>query len=147
MTAIISIMLTVLLTTIALLHFYWAAGGLWPGQSATELAAIVVGRPGMRAMPSMRLSVLVAVILAGFAAWPFVLSPLVSRFIAPQLAVAGSVISAAVFLLRGVAGYTSAMTRRHSAEPFASYNRILYSPICLLIGAGFLVLALNGETA
>ncbi len=39
-----------------------------------------------------------------------------------------------------------AMAQRHSAEPFASYNRKYYSPLCLALGAGFLILALNGGT-
>ena len=53
---------------------------------------------------------------------------------------------AAVFLLRGVAGFSPWMAKRHSAEPFATYNRSDYSPLCLALGAGYLILALNGGT-
>jgi Ca2+/Na+ antiporter len=144
MTAL-GLLLTVIVGAIALLHGYWAAGGLWPGRSQAELAAIVVGRPGMRRMPSARLSAVVTVMLAGLAAWPLLLSPLVACYLASQLAAVGTVLVAAAFLVRGVAGYTPFMASRHSAEPFARYNRSLYSPICLLVGAGFVVLALNGE--
>jgi Protein of unknown function (DUF3995) len=143
MTALAAL-LTVLMAAIALLHGYWAAGGLWPGRSRAELAAIVVGRPRMTDMPPFAMSATVTVFLAGIAAWPFLIGPFVARTIAPQLAVAGNLVLAAIFLLRGLAGYTPAMASRHSAEPFARYNRILYSPLCLILGAGFLILALNG---
>jgi FtsH-binding integral membrane protein len=143
----IALLLTLTLGAIAVLHGYWTAGGLWPGGSKAELAAIVVGRPRMSDMPSPGLSVVVTLLLTGAAAWPFLLSPLAVRYLGQPIAVAGGLLAAAVFLLRGVAGYSAAMTRRHSAEPFATYNRLYYSPLCLAIGAGFLVLALNGETA
>jgi hypothetical protein len=143
MTAL-ALLLTVALALIALIHAYWTAGGVWPGHSRAELAAIVVGRPRMRDMPSTGLSAAVTVLLAGIAAWPLLLGPLAARTMTPRLAAAGSAVFAAVFLLRGIAGYTNAMAVRHSAQPFARLNRTLYSPLCLLIGIGFLVLALNG---
>jgi len=89
---------------------------------------------------------LVAAIIAGVAAWPLLLAPLVGRHLAPELAMAGGLALAAVFLLRGVAGFTPWMARRHSAEPFATYNRRYYSPLCLALGAGFLSIAFNGGT-
>jgi Protein of unknown function (DUF3995) len=140
-------LLTLTLGAIALLHGYWAAGGLWPGESKAELAAIVVGRPRMSDMPSAGLSLLVAVLIAASAAWPLLLSPLSARYLGQPIALAGGLIAAAVFLLRGAAGYSTAMKQRHGAEPFATYNRLYYSPLCLAIGAGFLILALNGGIA
>lgn len=145
MTAIASA-LTIILAAIAALHAYWAAGGLWPGTSPASLASIVVGKPRMRAMPASRLSALVAAMIAGAAAWPLLFGPLIGRTIAPELAAAGTWALAAVFLLRGIAGFTPWMAKRHSAEPFASYNRKYYSPLCLALGTGFLILALNGGT-
>jgi hypothetical protein len=145
MTAI-ALGLTVIIAAIAVLHAYWGAGGLWPGSSPAELSNIVVGDPRTRNMPAPRLTALVAAMIAGAAAWPLVLSPLVGRYIAPELSAHGSWALAAVFLLRGVAGFTPWMAKRHSAEPFANYNRKFYSPLCLALGAGFFILALNGGT-
>ena len=145
MTAI-ALALTIIVAAIAALHAYWGAGGLWPGTSSADLSNIVVGRPRAGNMPAPRLTALVAAMIAGAAAWPLLLSPLVSRYIAAELASAGSFALAAVFLLRGIAGFTPWMARRHSAEPFASYNRKYYSPLCLALGAGFFTLALNGGT-
>jgi hypothetical protein len=145
MTAI-ALVLTIIVAAIAVLHAYWGAGGLWPGTSPADLSNIVVGRPRAKHMPAPRLTALIAAMIGGAAAWPLLLSPLVSQYIAAELAAAGSFALAAVFLLRGIAGFTPWMARRHSAEPFASYNRKYYSPLCLALGAGFLILALNGET-
>ena len=145
MTAI-TVALTVIVAAIALLHAYWATGGLWPATNPEALANIVVGRPRMRTMPAPRLTAVVAAMIACAAAWPLLLSPPIGRYFAPELAAAGNWALAAVFLLRGIAGFTPWMARRHSAEPFASYNRKYYSPLCLAIGAGFLILALNGGT-
>lgn len=41
---------------------------------------------------------------------------------------------------------TVAMARRHSSEPFARYDRLFYSPLCLVLSAGFLIFAFNGAT-
>lgn len=145
MTAI-ALALTIVIAAIAMLHAYRAAGGLWPGTSPADLSNIVVGDPRARHMPPPMLTALVAAMIAGVAAWPPLLSPLVARYIAPKLAAAGSLALAAVFLLRGIAGFTPWMAKRHSAEPFASYDRKYYSPLCLALGTGFLILALNGGT-
>ena len=134
------------MTAIAALHAYWATGGLWPGASPADLSNIVVGRVEARTMPRPKLTALVAAMIAAAAAWPLLLAPLVSRYLAPELAALGSYALAAVFLLRGVAGFTPWMAKRHSAEPFANYNRKYYSPLCLALGAGFLILAFNGGT-
>jgi hypothetical protein len=142
----IALILTLIIAAIALLHAYWARGGLWPGSTPADLSNIVVGRPAARTMPSRRLMAVVAAMIASAAAWPLLLSPHVSRYIAPELAALGSLGNASVFLLRGIAGFTSWMARRHSAEPFATYDRKYYSPLCLALGAGFFILALNGGT-
>ena len=142
----IALALTIIVAAIAVLHAYWAAGGLWPGTSPADLSNIVVGDPRARHMPPPMLTALVAVTIAGVAAWPLLLSPLAARYIAPELAAAGSWAIAAVFLLRGIAGFTPWMARLHSAEPFASYDRKYYSPLCLALGAGFLILATQGGT-
>ena len=136
--------LTIIVAAIAALHAYWASGGLWPSSNPADLSNIVVGRAGARIMPRPKLTALIAAMIAAAAAWPLLMSPLVGRYLAPELAALGSFALAAVFLLRGVAGFMPWMAKRHSAEPFASYNRKYYSPLCLALGAGFLTLAFNG---
>ena len=47
---------------------------------------------------------------------------------------------ALVFLARGVLGYTAGWRARFPTEPFATLDRKNYSPLCLVLGAGFLIL-------
>jgi hypothetical protein len=49
---------------------------------------------------------------------------------------------AAVFLSGGIGGYTSAWHRRFGEQPFATLDRLAYSPLCLLLGAGYIALLL-----
>lgn len=49
--------------------------------------------------------------------------------------------AALVFLLRGVAGYAPAIFRYAEGTPFHRLNRVLYSPICLTLFAGFVAAA------
>jgi len=48
---------------------------------------------------------------------------------------------ALVFLGRGVEGYLPAMAK--AEQPFPQLNRRYYSPLCLVLGLGFLVLVLD----
>ena len=45
---------------------------------------------------------------------------------------------------RAGAARFAALARQHCAEPFAQLNLLPYSPLCLLAGAGFLMIAFNG---
>ena len=56
-----------------------------------------------------------------------------------------AVLIAIVFLARGIAGYVPAWRRRFSVEPFASRDKRLFSPLCLLIAAGYAAILLNGD--
>jgi Protein of unknown function (DUF3995) len=138
---VVALLLTAVIAAIAVIHAYWAAGGLWPGNTEQELANTVVGIPRLTRMPPSWLTAFAAVVFAGLAAWPFVLAPIAVRIITPALPIAATLAVAAVFLGRGVTGYLPAWRRRHSAQPFATYDRLFYSPLCLVLGAGFAALA------
>jgi hypothetical protein len=45
-----------------------------------------------------------------------------------------------VFLVRGGLGYTAWWAVRTPTEPFRRFDRKTYSPLCLILGAGFLIL-------
>jgi hypothetical protein len=44
-----------------------------------------------------------------------------------------------------IAGYVPAWRRLHSAEPFATFDRRVYAPLCLALGAGFITILLRGS--
>ena len=62
----------------------------------------------------------------------------------PWLVLLAGAAAALVFAGRGVAGYVPAWRARHPREPFASLDRHYYSPLCLLLAAGFVVLLADG---
>ena len=141
MSAAIAVALALLLGAIAGLHAYWRRGGLWPAARVEELVATVIGNGRARRMPSPGLSLLVALAIALTALWPLLLACATGS--ATLLRLCGLAIMA-VFLLRGVAGFLPAWRRLHPREPFASYDRCYYSPLCLLVAAGYAALLLRG---
>ncbi|CAN7509815.1 DUF3995 domain-containing protein [Bosea sp. LjRoot237] len=144
MTFAIAIALALLLAIIAGLHAYWGRGGLWPAASEDELIATVIGNAQARRMPSPGLCLLVALAIVVTAIWPLLLIGTSGTAALRPLLLLGGFAIMAVFLLRGVAGFLPAWRRLHPLEPFASYDRRYYSPLCLLIAAGYAVLLLQG---
>jgi hypothetical protein len=137
--------LAIVLGAIACLHAYWGAGGLWPGTSEADLIAKTIG-DGRHRMPPRALVLLVSVLIGIAAVWPLLL---VMRSVLPLPDGLVTGLGAALgllFLARGGAGYAPQWRRAHPVEPFARLDRSLYSPLCLLIGAGFAILLLGSPT-
>ena len=140
----LALALAAVLVLIAALHAYWGIGGTWPGTDPKSCARAVVGFKGVDAMPSpaacfavaamIGAASLLALALGGFFASPFERMPLAGAAFFVGL----------VFLGRGVAGFTPPWRRLASEMPFARLDMRYYSPLCLLIGTGFVVLALEG---
>jgi hypothetical protein len=124
---------------VALAHFFWALGSTWPIKNETLLAQTVVGLPGITRMPNRFVTFIVSLLIlaAGIVAlsladhssggWPLT---------------ALGIVLAAIFIGRGILGYTPGWRARFPTEPFATLDRKNYSPLCLWIGAGFLILVL-----
>ena len=132
------------LVLIAALHVYWALGGLWPGADAADLAAHVAGFADSAAPPSAVASLLVAALLAYAAMVALVLGGLIRSPIPFFLLGPSALVITLVFVGRGIAGYTSAWRRLAPVQPFARLDRLFYSPLCLLLGAGYFTLGLRG---
>jgi hypothetical protein len=135
--------LIVVLVALAALHAWWGVGGRWPGHDERSLVELVIGRTRSMRMPSLVRCLLVASAL--FAAAGLV--AVKSKVIAVDFGTAGEVlvqvgfwIAGAVFALRGLAGYIRPVFAYADGTPFASLNRRFYSPLCLLIAAGFAVI-------
>jgi Protein of unknown function (DUF3995) len=123
-----------MLVTLGLAHVAWAAGSAWPARDGAQLASYVVpegfaARGGGRALPSRAATASVAVSLFGMA-----VAALAPAFDAR--ARGGALAVSALFALRGVFGllYTP-WSPRASRQPFAVYNRVLFSPACLFVAA------------
>jgi hypothetical protein len=136
----LALLLSAAVWVIAVLHASWGLGNHWPAGSRERLAKSAVGTPGITRMPTPAQCFAVAAILSGVASWPLFAVGLLAEAWPRWLTLLAGAGIAAVFLGRGVAGYTSAWRRRFAEEPFATYDRLYYSPLCLVLGAGYLAI-------
>lgn len=125
------------LLMVAFAHFLWSVGRTWPIRNEVLLAQTVIGTPGITQMPNKLLIFVVSLLL------------LAAGIVALALADHSSggwwltllgVLLAAVFIGRGILGYTAGWRAHFPTEPFATLDRKNYSPLCFWIGAGFLLL-------
>jgi hypothetical protein len=134
--------LMMVLIALAALHAWWGVGGRWPGHDERSLVELVVGRTRSMRMPGFIRCMLVAsalVAAAGFVALQGKVIAVDFGMPGERLVEAGFWIACAVFALRGVAGFIPPIFAYAQGTPFASLNRRFYSPLCLLIAAGFAV--------
>jgi hypothetical protein len=111
--------------SLGLLHFYWAAGG---GTGKNAAIPEINGVPAFK--PSKAATAAVGLVLLGTAA-------IVLMHVALLLAGA-----AAVLILRAIGDFKLVgFFKRHRDSRFARMDTLLYSPLCLALGAATAVLA------
>jgi hypothetical protein len=137
---VLAILLFVVVSALAVLHAQWGLGSVWPEASAERLAKAAVGTPGITRMPSPASCFLVAAALSGIAVWPLFAVGLLPEVWPRELTLVAGTGIAAVFIGRGIAGYTPAWRRHFSEQPFARLDTLAYSPLCLALGAGFITI-------
>lgn len=138
MSMVIAALIFVVLLAVALAHFLWSIGSRWPIRDPELLARTVVGKPGVTRVPRLAALVIAVLVLAiGIAA----LSLADHSAGGVPLTLLGLLL-AAVFLGRGYAGYTARWRAVFSEEPFATLDRRNYSPLCIAIGVGFVILVI-----
>lgn len=130
---IISILLSLITLGIALIHILWAVGYWWPIRTEEVLVRSVVGFKGATRMPGPIPCAIVAVGLIFAASFPW--------FPVGALRNVGLWVSAVAFLARGLLTYAPFWRAMTPQKPFATLDRTRYGPLCLLLGAGFLILA------
>ncbi len=131
-----SLVVTIALAGIALIHVYWAAGGYFPGKDANSLAQTVVGGKSGMTMPPVLACLVVAGLL--FVAAYVVL--VVGNITPPLLSLEVHKLAAyglcAVLFLRGAGGFFDARLRPEiKGSPYEKLNLVLYSPLCLTLAA------------
>lgn len=129
----------------AAVHFYWAAGGIWPGSDRSDLARKVVGSTDE--FPSTAMTLAVAVLLMIGA---IVVAGATGLWVLPasdSLVTAASWVVAGVLIVRAVAGFVLSGRRQGSGHgtPFSIRDLAVYSPLTLVLGAST-VLALVPTT-
>lgn len=139
---LVALLILLLLEAVALLHLYWAFGGLWPGQSEAQLVRMVVGVDHGR-MPPRGLTIAVAGAIALAGLWPALYLAGPASPIPLWLARLGMGALAAIFLARGAFSYLPWAWREQRDLPFYRLNRRIYAPLILAIGLGYLSLLLG----
>ena len=115
------------------LHIYWAFGGRWGWGAAIPQ---IDGRPTFT--PSRFATLLVALGLAAAAALPLVRTGALPFAVPAWLSQWSAVFLALIFLVRAVGDFRLVgFFKRVRGTPFAIWDTRLFSPLCLLLAAGF----------
>lgn len=138
LSSIIGIVIFLPLLTVGMAQLLWSVGARWPIADRALLARTVVGTASGK-MPNKLVTLVFALFLLGAAVCAFAVADHTSG--GWWLTLIGTIL-AALFLVRGVIGFTAAWQDRHPAKPYDRYNRSLYSPMSLAIGTGFLLLVI-----
>ncbi len=138
---LVAILVALVLILLAGLHVYWGLGGVWPGTDQASCARAVAGFRGVDRMPPLPACLVVALALLAAAGIALALAELVYLPLPPVLISLAGLAAAVVFLGRGIAGFTPAWRRLTPEMPFARNDRRWFSPLCLLIGGGLLLLS------
>jgi hypothetical protein len=131
-----TILLTALLALIALVHALWGFGIWVPIRDEEQLARTVLGAKGVTRMPG---AIPCFLVVAG-------LFVLMAALWMPHMLLARIILWGAfgVFAIRGALAYTKIWRRMTPEQPFATYDKKYYGPLCLLLAAGLLFTLLGG---
>jgi hypothetical protein len=137
MNMLVAALIFVALLSVSVAHVAWSFGLTWPIREEKLLARTVVGRPGIERMPPRWMSFAVAVLTLSAGILALALADHTSGGLTLTLL---ALPLAAVFGGRGALGYTAWWARMTPEPNFRFNDRRVYSPLCLAIGFGFLVL-------
>lgn len=134
---ILFFLLTVALAPVALIHALWGFGVWVPIRDEETLVRAVVGAKGVTRMPGPIPCFLVAggILAVMIAIW------------LPDGMIRSAVIwvAALVFLGRGAIAYARLWRRMTPEEPFATYDRRYFGPLCLALGVGLVLTQIGGS--
>lgn len=139
MNMLISALVFIALLTVSMAHFLWSFGRTWPIREEKLLAQTVVGTAGIERMPSRWLSLAVAIFTLAVGLLALSLADHTSGGLGLSLL---GLPFAAIFLGRGIIGYTHGWAAKTPEPNFRLNDRRVYSPLCLAIGAGLLALVI-----
>lgn len=139
MSMLIAAFMFIALLAVSVAHFLWSIGRTWPIRNEKLLAQTVVGTAGIETMPPRLASLAVAVVIlaAGIAALA-----LADHDGGGQLLTVTGFGFGLLFLARGAVGFTTWWAAQTPEPNFRLNDRRVYSPLCLLLGVGFVALAI-----
>lgn len=138
MMAGISSLIFIPLLMVFFAHMMWAFGGTWPADDEKTLARTVVGARDITQMPPRWMSALVALLIITAGMWALFLSDPTPNLV---LTLGGAALTL-IFVGRGIAAYTKPWRAIVPEEPFATFDKKVYGPLCLWVGLGFAILTI-----
>jgi hypothetical protein len=137
---IVALALVATFTFLAALHVYWAYGGRW---GAAVTVPVIDGRPAFR--PGRTSTLFVALLLAAAGAIVALRSNTISgQGAAPQFVHLGAWTLCALFALRAVGNFkTFGFFKTTRGTAFARFDTRLFSPLCVAISIGCLLVSLG----
>ena len=139
MNMFIASMMFIALFSVSLAHFLWSVGRTWPIRNEKLLAQTVVGFRDIERMPPRLASFAVSLATLAAGVFGLALADHDSGGIWMDL---GGIVLAAVFLARGIVGYTAWWSQLTPEPNFRLNDRRVYSPLCLALGLGFITLVI-----
>lgn len=139
MSMLIAAFMFIVLLAVSTAHFLWSIGQTWPIRNEKLLAQTVVGFEGIERMPPRLASFAVAVATLAAGIMALALADHDSGGL--PLSLLGLPL-AAVFLARGVIGYTAWWAHKTPEPNFRLNDTRVYSPLCLFLGLGFVALVI-----
>ena len=131
----VALLVSAILIVVAAVHFLWALGWWFPIRDEAELVKAVVGVKGAEWMPGPIPCALVVAAMLIAAGLPWIAHGGVRQVVL--------ILAATGFVIRGILPWRPFWRKLTPQEPFATYDRRFYGPLCLLLGLGFAVLALE----
>ncbi|WIY51768.1 DUF3995 domain-containing protein [Devosia sp. YIM 151766] len=136
MNMFIASLMFIALFAVSIAHLLWSFGRTWPIRNQKLLAQTVLGFKDVERMPRLASF---AIAIGTFITGIFALSLADHDSGGGWLDVVGLGL-AAIFLARGILGYTSWWAQLTPEPNFRLNDRRVYSPLCLFLGLGFIVL-------
>lgn len=144
---ILALNVAAVLLIIGVLHGFWGLRIWLPVRDEQQLARSVVGARDIVSMPPPLQCFFVALALFGGTLGILALAEIVSLPFVPFVLVQGGMaFFSAIFIMRGLIGFTPFWARITPEMPFRSLDRRVYSPLCVLIGAGIVTVVVSGLT-
>jgi hypothetical protein len=137
MNMFIASLMFIALFAVSLAHFLWSVGRTWPIRNEKLLAQTVVGFKDIERMPPKLASFAAAVVTIAAGIYALALADHDSGGVWLSL---GGLALAAVFLARGIVGFTKWWAELTPEPNFRLNDRRVYSPLCLALGLGFVAL-------
>lgn len=126
------------LLMIAAIHVAWAFGSPWPAANHQDLIELVVGQERDQPFPGRAMTLAVAALLCVAAGLTLATALMPDSRLLQNL----TWLLALVLALRGCLGFFEGRLRPWTRRlPYHHWNRVLYSPLCLLLAAGVVAIA------